>query len=196
MARLQGDDSRLKIARAIRNDFVARWLVKRQGKIEGQKHHKQYRKKSYEWLACLHNAICSATTFIGGLVEFLIGPQKMLDMQSCLEWPLLMVACDKGSDGVSALNMLRYELRLNCEAYFDPSHGAWNSAKEAISFAGLSVHQFLMLMAYNVGYGEWGDSSRLEQIKISVRDAVLAMSFGNRALPVWGFWFEVNVEGG
>lgn len=44
---------------------------------------------------------------------------------------------------------------------------------------------FSMLMAYNVGYGEWKDGSRYEQIKVAVHDSVTTMPAA--ADPVWQY---------
>ena len=56
--------------------------------------------------------------------------------------------------------------------------GAWNSAKEGLLHAGLHVHECLMLLTYNVGYGEWNDGLRYEKLRIAVADSINGSSEG------------------
>ena len=89
-----------------------------------------------------------------------------------LSWLLAGGVIDKGPDIFCGCNFLLRKLKLILSIWYDPSLGAWRSCLGALSGAGMVTHAFIMPVTYNVGFGEWKDGTRYEQVKISVQDIV------------------------
>ena len=149
---------------------VAQRFLKR--KADASKSTPRFRKiqrsKSWQWCCALDNALqCGAGV---SLEKFKITDSELRAPKAPWSWPACSGVIDKGSDGVCGANFLLNKLKLNLIMDFDPSHGAWRSTITSINHSGLGTHLYLMLMAYNIGYGEWKDGTRFEQIKQSVKD--------------------------
>lgn len=128
---------------------------------------KMKRQKSCQWVAMLENALACVGV---ALKDFRVPADKLKDASDCLSWKLLGVASDKGPDAVCGSSFLSRCVQLNMDTWWDPSHGAWRACLNALADCGLAIHNMLMVMAYNVGFGEWKDGSRWEQIRTSVID--------------------------
>ena len=150
-------------ASAGHQDRAGAWLERRRAGDTVPQRPKKHRRKSYEWCATLDNALRGATG--RGLQDLQVKKAELANPTAPQSWRLAGGVADKGSDGCCASAFLTRQLHLNLDRIWDPSHGAWGSCKEAIQKCGLGVHQFLMLMAYNVNYGEWKDGCRYEQIQ-------------------------------
>lgn len=77
-----------------------------------------------------------------------------------IEWPLLAVAPDRHSIGVSAINFMQRVLHLNVDEVFDMSHGAWDDEKLSLKDAGLQPWLLLAMVPVNLFDGPWADNGR------------------------------------
>lgn len=150
------------------------WLKRKASKDKAPKQVKQHLRKSLEWLVTLESALRSATGH--DLQEFVVPAQELRVPTDPWRWPLLLGSSDNGPDAPCASHFLLRELNCNVEMAWDTSHGAWGSARDALAKAGLSTHFFLMLMAFNCGYGEFKDCVRHQQIQQSMRDTIATSS--------------------
>lgn len=166
------DDAAMAQTAAEAHHKVARmWLHKKRKAVSetaGITRPKKHRRKSWQWLATLDNAMKSSTTH--GLATFQVSTEKLATRADPLNWPLALGVADKGPDSVCSAAFLNYKLHCNVDMTWDTAHGAWGSCRDGVQRAGLSSHLWLALMAYNVGLGEWKDRSRQEQIKQSIID--------------------------
>ena len=149
---------------------MARKFLKRKVATAGRGVRKVRRKKSFQWCAMLDNALQAGAGI--QLKDLQVPEAELASPAQPLSWLLAGGVIDKGSDGVCGSNFLVRKLRLNLSIWYDPSHGAWRSCLGALSGAGLMTHAFIMLMTYNVGFGEWKDGTRYEQVKTSVQDTI------------------------
>lgn len=164
------------VEEAARQHFAAaRWWLKRKiGQEKAPKQLKKHRRKSLEWIVTLENALRATTGH--ELQEFVVTRAELENPTDPEHWPLLLGSSDKGPDAVCASHFLVREVGCNMEMAWDPSHGAWGSARDAIAKAGLATHFYLMLMAFNTGYGEFKDCVRHHQIQQSMRDTIATSS--------------------
>lgn len=109
---------------------------------------------------------------LGGFATFEIAEEELEQGEHPKAWPLSGFVSDKGPDCCCLRNFLVYYLRLCIDWWFDPNHGAHHSCQHALSRAGVRVHSWLMIVAHNLGQGEWRDGSRREQVHQSVQDTV------------------------
>ena len=72
--------------------------------------------------------------------------------------PLLTVHVDQGSDGWSACHYLAFKLGLRMMICFDPSHRAWNDARQALKDADLWGVVLLLTLVFNVDGGPWKEA--------------------------------------
>lgn len=166
----------------------ARRFLKRKAdaKDSGPKQRKIKRRKALAWCAQVDNAMQVST---GLSLRDLVVPEAELAAPSQpLLWVGASAVLDKGSDGVCAAHYLQRKFRLNLLVDYDTSHGAWRSCIGAVNEAQLGTHSFLCLMAYNVGYGEWKDGTRFEQVRTSIQETVQGCSAGQDEV----FQFTVN----
>ncbi len=85
-------------------------------------------------------------------------------------WPLLHVACDRGSDGVAAIAFLLRHLMLNVDVNYDQSHDVTNHLDLAIEAAGLKPFATLMCGVHNVPHGPWAEDTRYHQVVAGLKD--------------------------
>lgn len=150
------DDSRKRARAWLRKDADGKWRPR-----------KRHRCSACEWLRATDNAL-RVSTGGGGLADFAapsIGPHL-----PAVRWPLLVVAADRGSDGVAASNYAKRELQLNMEFVGDPSHDANNDMVNAVQRAGLWPHEALMLAVYNTPHGPWCEDARWRQVLAGLED--------------------------
>ena len=123
MAHALGDEEAIKEAKTRRCQATAALMRREQQDGKIKRAPKMHRKKAYEWLCCLHHVLAVATGFGGGLRDFCVPEADRASLRSPLEWPLAIVACDRGSDGVSGSSMRREKLRLNVDFHLTPRMG-------------------------------------------------------------------------
>lgn len=76
-----------------------------------------------------------------------------------MEWPLSMIACDEGSDGICATNYLIYKMGCGLVRFRDVSHRTWNNCCDAMRDAGVWNFFLLAGAAMSVDGGPWSDQS-------------------------------------
>ena len=86
------------------------------------------------------------------------------------DWPYLGVSPDQGPDGVCCLNFLRYEAKLNLEAFYDPSHYVWRSQEAAMKGVALMSFAYLMVVVYNLFHGPYDSGNRYHQARQATQE--------------------------
>ena len=135
---------------------------------------KKHRRKSYETLGHIDNAI-RVSTQADGLRHFMVKPEELRAPRKPFEWPHLHIVLDKGPDNTCGAQFLVNQLGANVTVQWGPCHGAFTSVKTAIRAAGLMSHCIAMDFAYNAHLGEWKDGIRGAQIRKSVRDTITTL---------------------
>lgn len=79
-------------------------------------------------------------------------------------WPHLSLAMDQGSDNVALTFFLRYAQKVNCEVWWDISHGVWRDVDLTVGEVGLRPFVRLATIGLNLGHGPWEDGSRYWQL--------------------------------
>ena len=79
-----------------------------------------------------------------------------------VQWPLLQIATDRGSDGVSALQYAQRKegLFLNIDTVYDQSHDVTNDIDNAIAKADLKPHSTVAVGTWDVPHGPWSEDTR------------------------------------
>lgn len=114
-------------------------------------------------------------TSLPGLKYWHLPTEDAEEVPSCWSswrtWPHLLLSLDQGSDGLSGAHAALYDqnLRLNCSAHYDPSHGSWRDIQGCIRDSGLYQWCLLGLCTMNLSHGPELTDLRFAQI----RDAML-----------------------
>eukprot|EP00971_Amphidinium_carterae_P352563 6492651-Amphidinium_carterae.1 len=135
-----------------------RLLGKRKAEDEGgQVGSKKPRVKSHHVLCVIDNVLreCCGKT----LLDF--APEAG---QPFGEWPYLAIASDQGPDMRCASYFMKYQLKLNMDVWFDPSHGVWRDYEMAQSNCNLLTFARLMLAVHNFAHGPWDEAMRGGQL--------------------------------
>ena len=121
---------------------------------------KRYRKDTYLWL-CQTNHQLSFISGGVGLAAFAAGAREGKPWH---QWPLLSYAGDQGSKEFSAVQCMKYKLRLNLDEVPDAGHGVWNDCKKALRQSGHWSHTCLMMLSWNVRHGPWAEDVRMQEV--------------------------------
>lgn len=143
------------------------------------------RKSAYRWLLATDNQLQRHSTWSGW--KAFEGPSAE-DIRSgvCgdpLVWPLCTVACDRGSDGVAALNWLQRAARCNIEEAFDASHDAWRDMQRMLRETGLSSFWYLLLICINVLQGPFLESGRFNGVQEAIEE--IWQHFSPKTCELW-----------
>ena len=164
-------------------DLTGKWMLKLRpgsGGGKAKKRAKIYRKKAFQWIVALDNALWTMTG--QRLKDYVVADADFAASAQPRNWNLIMGVADKGPDGVCAVNFLRWVLKVCLDMWWDPSHGAWGSCRHAVEFAGLGVHLFLMMISMNCGQGEWKDGARGCQVREATVTVSTSMSCAENSL--------------
>ena len=167
-ASAQKDEVKQKEALSQHFATARRFLKRKAGDAAQGVPRKVKRSKAFAWCCMLDNALKVSIGF--SLKDTQVEKEELSAPTKPYDWFGLSGVIDKGSDGVSGSNYLGRMLQLNIITDYDPSHGAWRSCINAMTESGMSTVSFLALMCFNIGYGEWKDGTRWEQIRQSVID--------------------------
>jgi hypothetical protein len=109
------------------------------------------------------------STSVGGLHTFQIDedPAKRPDP---MDWPLLQMASDRGSDITCATFFMKYEININLDDTGDQSHDIHNDQKGTLSDAKLLSFNLLQCAALNVHHGPWSEDTRFRQVVDGMKD--------------------------
>jgi hypothetical protein len=109
------------------------------------------------------------STSVGGLHTFQIDedPAKRPDP---MDWPLLQMASDRGSDITCAIFFMKYEININLDDAGDQSHDIHNDQKGTLSDAKLLSFNLLQCAALNVHHGPWSEDTRFRQVVDGMKD--------------------------
>ena len=172
-------------ALAEHKEATAKWLHRLRpglGKPKAKKKAKIHRKKAFQWIVALDNALMTTTGM--RLKDYIVADEWLESSLNVHQWPLLMGVGDKGPDGVCAVNFLKF-LKVCIDMWWDPSHGAWGSCRYGVEFAGLGVFIFLMMIAMNCGQGEWKDGARGSQVRTATIAVSSSLSCSENMLFQW-----------
>jgi hypothetical protein len=84
--------------------------------------------------------------------------------------PVLSVAMDQCSVGVSAASFCNFHLGLRVEPIYDPAHRTWNSERAGLISAGFFEMVLLFTLPYNLNYGPWLGSAWWRHIQGAARE--------------------------
>lgn len=121
---------------------------------------KRHRTSAYEWLLLCDNVLRMCTS-ASGFDHYVV---QSSDPRPPLEWPVLKICLDQGSDGWSGGH---YLLSKGCcvELSPDMAHGANNDLKGVAKDLGFWQHEVLMGIAYNLNQAPWGSGLRHLQLR-------------------------------
>eukprot|EP00971_Amphidinium_carterae_P161523 3202519-Amphidinium_carterae.5 len=72
-----------------------------------------------------------------------------------VQWPMLNLVADQGSDGLSGANFLQHHCQLNVTFTADPCHRSWNDCKQALKRARLWETVLGSCVLLNYPNGPW-----------------------------------------
>lgn len=121
---------------------------------------KRYRKDTYLWLCQTDHQLSFISGGVG-LAAFAAGAREGKPWH---QWPLLSYAGDQGSKEFSAVQCMKYKLKLNLDEVPDAGHGVWNDCKKALRESGHWSHTCLMMLSWNVRHGPWAEDVRMQEV--------------------------------
>ena len=101
-------------------------------------------------------------------LEYFMVPSDARMRPPPLQWPLLCVSCDEGSDGKAMLYALQSpRWNLNIIGRFDPNHGLWNSIKAAMKAHSVGLWSLALLsaVAWNMPHLPYSEDRFFYQVK-------------------------------
>lgn len=98
-----------------------------------------------------------------GLSRFLVDKDP-LKRAPVWEWPFVSFAMDQGSDNVCLSMFLRNGALLNCDFFWDISHGVWRDVDLTVGAVSLKPFVRLATIGLNLVFGPWEDGSRYWQM--------------------------------
>ena len=95
-------------------------------------------------------------------------PEDLSDRGPWDTWPLLSIALDCGTDGLSAVSVATRKLNMNLDFTPDQSHLCWRGIIAALKACKLLVFILTSMLAGNTSHGPWSDDLRYRQTKESM----------------------------
>lgn len=136
------DHGKVEARQAVRTRHIA-WLRRASaGATSAWRPKLGFRRGANRWLLAVENQIRLRTDLSG--FRYFVAPMTNTSTAAGfgdpLQWPVLSIAADRGSDGVSALHYLQRECKVCVEELFDPSHDSWRDFQRALRETGLTSY--------------------------------------------------------
>ncbi|CAK0838784.1 unnamed protein product, partial [Prorocentrum cordatum] len=128
---------------------------------------KKQRKKSAVWVACVDQILQSCCAV--GLDHFRVPSTDWLTRDPWT-WPYLGMCPDQGPDGVCGGYYMRYGENMNCEMFYDISHGVWRDQESALKEVELQAWTHLAVIMLNLLHSPWGSEARYCAISESSKE--------------------------
>jgi hypothetical protein len=160
------DRKRLKLTDDKRGSFA---------KIKAAKGHRFYRAKSYHLMLELDNALQGPEKKGDGMLRFQLKKDWQSSMDGCLDWPILLIHSDQGSDFWCAMNWLDYSPEARIPVIRKPdvnNHGVHNDLIGAGVDVGQGPFLYAMLVPANLRFLPFKDGKygkMLTQLRDSLK---------------------------
>lgn len=159
-----------------------------------------YRQKAYKWLIAT-DAAMQAVTGLG--YKHFMQPPDLKDRGPPNEWPLVVLSCDEGSDGIAATNYLLFGRSCGVIRLRDPSHRTWNNAVDALKESALYTWVLLIGVVMSQDHGPWanqrwyqtGKEAVSEYLTIADPDDEIFLEHYSAILDELGFSDRVDEPG-
>ena len=122
-----------------------------------------------------------------GLGQFMLH-HLVAERPDPVQWPILTLSFDQGSDGYCAANFVAYHLPVGILALPDPNHRCWNDAQLALKDCKMWSAINVMTIVFNADRGPWADARWYQQAKESVSTYITLTR--PESCPVWALLFE------
>ena len=131
--------------------------------MEPPKKRPTFRVKALAWLVATDNMLRAVLS--SGWSHF-AQPDNLEERDpNPLNWPVLVLSPDQGSDGWCALQFLQRMMAVACELFLDLSHGGWNDVRLALKHTKLWIHILLLTVAVNLSHGPWEEAKLRQAMK-------------------------------
>lgn len=112
--------------------FLAKKRCRDDGSAEANMPAPKYRKKSCAWIVAVHNVVEKCT---GESLDYFRQNPDVEERSHPSQWPYLGLCPDQGPDGTCG-SFYMLARGINCERWWDISHGVWNDQDRDAQFAG------------------------------------------------------------
>lgn len=156
------------------------WLNK---DAEGQwRPKKRHRVSASEWIMEVDAQLRAGAGV--GLSHYAPPAEGVARPPDATTWPLLQVTFDGGSDGHCAMHWLQRLHQCNIDEAPDIAHGLHRDMELTILRCGLSLHQKLMRICWNVHLGPWNQHERFQQVVDCLEEAWATIAWRSMVIDI------------
>ena len=167
----QGNDGELQVLEQVGQKRQRALLAQAAAPAAGAADRKLKRVATFWWLLALDNSLKG----IGGLKMWKMPAERAQWPEDPLDWRLLILSPDSGSDGWAAMNWMDQN-EFCCDRTPDPSHGVWNDGVLAAGDSGLGVFLLILSICCNLPFMPWNDGRFGAMIAQSAADYCLTFT--------------------